>query len=355
MGRAWRAGTAMAYDPYGWRPYVRVAQRRARAGRELARLRAAGVDIQPVEPRRGRKLATSFWGEAWCEHVEKFSDFASRLPRGRTYVRNGSVCHLDVREGEVQAIVSGSDLYNVEIRIDPLPQRRWRAVQRKCAGRIGSLLELLSGRLDASVMEVVTDRDAGLFPSPAEIHLACDCPDWAKLCKHAAAVLYGVGARLDARPELLFVLRGVDREELIQVAPGALARAGANGGKGRRLAHADLSQVFGVEIEQAPVPPSPKRKPKPKPKPKKAQAKRASAATSRRAKQEPIRPTGRTVAALRESLGLNKSQLARLLGVSPVSISNWERARGRLKLQERCLRSLMTAIELATDPGERTR
>jgi uncharacterized Zn finger protein len=308
----------MAYDPYGWRSYVPVTQRRAQARREMARLRKTGVDVQPVEPRRGRKLATSFWGQAWCDHIEKFSDFANRLPRGRTYVRNGSVCHLEVREGAVQAIVSGSELYEVEVGIDPLPQRKWQAVKRRCAGRIGSLLELLSGRLDASVMKVVTDRDDGLFPAPREIHLACDCPDWAKLCKHLAAVLYGIGARLDERPELLFRLRGVDHQELAQVDAGSMTR---KRGTRRRLADTDLSDVFGVEIDQAPPPSKPK----------------------------PFRPIGKSVAALRKKLALSKTEFARLLGVSPASIANWERTRGRLNLQQRSIRALEAAMELGRD------
>jgi uncharacterized Zn finger protein len=280
----------------------------------MARLCATGVDVQPVEPRRGRKLATSFWGQAWCDHIEKFSDFANRLPRGRTYVRNGSVCHLEVREGAVHAIVSGSDLYEVEVGIDPLPQRKWRAVRRRCAGRIGSLLELLSGKLDASVMKVVTDRDDGLFPAPREIHLTCDCLDRAKLCKHLAAVLYGIGARLDERPELLFLLRGVDHQELAQVDAAAVTR---KRGTRRRLADADLSDVFGVEIDQTPPP----RKPK------------------------PFRPTGKSVAALRKKLALSKMEFARLLGVSPASIANWECTRGRLNLQQRSMRALKAAME----------
>ncbi|MCP4040772.1 MAG: helix-turn-helix domain-containing protein [Gammaproteobacteria bacterium] len=237
---------------YGWRPYVSVAKRRAHAAREMRKLRKRGKNIEPVEI-EGRKIARTFWGEAWCNHLEQFSDYENRLPRGRTYVRNGSVCHLAITKGKIQAIVSGSELYNIEVKITPLPAGRWKKLRKRCAGKIGSMLELLQGRLSQGVMEVVTHRDDGLFPSPQEIKLSCDCPDWAVMCKHVAAVLYGIGARLDQRPELLFLLRNVDHQELITAELDVQAATGGKG-KRRRLATKDLSNVFGVEIEAAPQP-----------------------------------------------------------------------------------------------------
>ena len=174
---------------YGfWRPYVSVAQRRANAGREMERLRKKGMDIQPVKI-AGRKIAHTFWGEAWCDHLEKFSDYENRLPRVRTYVRNGSVCHLAIHRGKIEAKVSGSELYTVKIDIAPLPAARWSSLKAACAGQVGSLLELLQGKLSSRVMEIVTDRDQGMFPSPKEITLSCSCPDWATMCKHVAAVI----------------------------------------------------------------------------------------------------------------------------------------------------------------------
>ncbi|MCP4593706.1 MAG: hypothetical protein GY842_23470, partial [bacterium] len=197
-----------------WAPYVSVAQRRVDALREMGKLRKKGKDIQPIQI-EGRTIARSFWGKAWCDHLESFSDFENRLPRGRTYVRNGSVCHLHVQPGRIEAIVSGSELYNIRILIKKLKPVIWKSVKKRCSGRIGSMLELLQGRLSDQVMTVVTDRKQGLFPQPREIQLSCDCPDWAVMCKHVAAALYGVGSRLDDRPELLFLLRDVDAQELI--------------------------------------------------------------------------------------------------------------------------------------------
>ena len=162
----------------------------------MERLRKKGADVQPVRL-TGRKIASTFWGEAWCEHLESFSDYENRLPRGRTYVRNGSVCHLAIQKGKIEAKVSGSSLYTVKIDIRTLPPAKWKSLKARCAGQVGSLLELLQGKLSDRVMTIVTDRDEGLFPSPKEIQLSCSCPDWATMCKHVAAVLYGVGARLD--------------------------------------------------------------------------------------------------------------------------------------------------------------
>jgi len=224
-----------------------------KAQKEMAKLRKRGVDIQPIEI-DGLKIARTFWGRAWCDHLESFSDFANRLPRGRRYVRNGSVCHLKIAKGRVNAIVSGSDLYKIEVKITPLAPKKWTQVKRRCAGQIGSLLELLQGKLSSSVMGVVTDRGEGLFPAPREISLDCDCPDWATMCKHVAAVLYGVGARLDEQPELLFLLRGVDHEELIS-AEAVVDDVTGRRGRRKRVAPGELADVFGIDLAGDPSEP----------------------------------------------------------------------------------------------------
>ena len=233
---------------YGWAPYVPVAERRRKAMKKMESLRKKGVNIQPVTI-AGRKIAKTFWGEAWCDHLEGFSDFANRLPRGRTYVRNGSICHLAVEKGKITAKVSGSELYEVQVQIKTLQPKKWTAIKGRCGGQIGSLLELLQGRLSDHVMTVVTDRSDGLFPLPGEMTFRCSCPDWASMCKHVAAVLYGVGARLDVKPELLFLLRGVDHEELIAADAEQAISDATSRGTSKRLAADSMRDVFGIELE----------------------------------------------------------------------------------------------------------
>ena len=320
----------------GWSPYVPVAQRRAEAAQEINKLRKKGLEIEPIEV-EGRKIARTFWGEAWCSHLEKFSDYENRLPRGRTYVRNGSVCHLAISKGKVEAIVSGSELYRVDINITPLPANKWKNVRKQCAGQIGSMLELLQGRLSDNVMEIVTDQNRGLFPKPSEIALACDCPDWAAMCKHIAAVLYGVGARLDYQPELLFLLRNVDHEELITTELD-IQSAAPGKGKRRRLAGTDLSDVFGVDIE-APLIPGRKK----------------SAVRKKTVKKnkKTFTPTAAGVTRLRKRFGMNTSRFAKLVGVSPPTVTNWENGSGKLDLQQRTLNALTQVNELTPAQAER--
>jgi uncharacterized Zn finger protein len=284
----------MAWHNNYWKPYVSVAERRRRAAKKMDALRKKGVAVQPIQI-EGRKIAQTFWGEAWCRHLESFSDYANRLPRGRTYVRNGSVCHLAIEKGQIEAKVSGSELYTVQIAIKTLPAKKWSDVKRRCTGQIGSLIELLQGNLSGQIMEVVTDRQTGLFPLPGEISLKCSCPDWATMCKHVAAVLYGVGARLDHKPELLFALRGVDHEELIAADAEAAVSAATTGGKSKRLAEGELSDVFGIELEAAAAeqpasPPAAKksRRPAVKAAKKKPAAKRATT------KKRPLRTVKKT-------------------------------------------------------------
>ena len=232
---------------FEWKPYVPVAKRRANALAELARLKKkTGLVAQPVEI-AGRTIAASFWGKGWCDHMESFRDYENRLPRGRTYVRNGSVCHLEIKPGRIEAIVSGSELYNVTIGVSPMAKTKWDAVKYSCTGRIGSLIDLLRGKLAGGVMEVVCHPKTGLFPLPGEIKFLCDCPDSALMCKHVAAVLYGVGARLDHAPEKLFLLRGVNHEELVDVS-AAVGAVASGGGSRRRLQAPALDELFGIEF-----------------------------------------------------------------------------------------------------------
>ena len=232
---------------WGFKPYVSVATRRAQAIKEMERLRKKGLMVQPVNI-EGRKIASTFWGQAWCTHLEKFSDYESRLPRGRTYVRNGSVCHLEIQQGNIVAKVQGSELYDVEIGIKHLSAAKWKSLKERCGGRVGSLLELLQGKFSTEVMTVVTDAENGLFPLPVEIDLDCSCPDWADMCKHVAAVLYGVGARLDAQPELLFRLRAVDHTELVGADAAAAIVSNATPTGHRVLDEGSLSDVFGIDL-----------------------------------------------------------------------------------------------------------
>ena len=291
-----------------WRPYVSVAKRRQRAAKKLSSLRKRGMDVQPVEI-DGRKIAKTFWGEAWCDHLESFSDYANRLPRGRTYVRNGSVCHLCIGKGNVEARVAGSELYAVDVQVEALSPAKWRVIKQQSAGKIGSLLELLQGKLSDEVMRIVTDQKAGLFPLTKEISFRCDCPDWAGMCKHVAAVLYGVGARLDVSPDLLFTLRGADYEELIAVDAEAAVSAATTSGKSKKLAASDLSDVFGIDLDSddptdlksKPLPVKRKRKTTPKKATKKVAKKKTAKKKTAKKQTVKLKPSSSKKSAAKRS------------------------------------------------------
>lgn len=237
-----------------WGEYVSVASRRAQAEREVKKLRKQGHTVDPVSI-EGNAIARTFWGKSWCRHLESFSDYASRLPRGRSYARHGAVCHLAVSSGVVEGIVSGSYLYQVRITVSPLPSDLWSDLKKRCSGQIASMLELLNGKLSKNVMTTVCDRALGLFPKPREIKLSCSCPDGARMCKHVAAVLYGVGNRLDRNPELLFQLRGVDPIELLATPVSVTSGVDEN-----TLADDDLEALFGIELDLDVPSPAPQTK-----------------------------------------------------------------------------------------------
>lgn len=378
-----------------WGRYVSVGERRAKAERAMEKLRKKGQIIQPVEI-EGRTITRSFWGKGWCDHLESFSDFANRLPRGRTYVRNGSVCHLEIKPGCIEAIVSGSSLYKVKVKIKPLKPAVWKSIKKKCSGQIGSMLELLQGKLSKGVMEIVSDRKNGLFPQPSEIELKCNCPDWAVMCKHVAAALYGIGNRLDSQPELLFVLRNVDAQELI--ATGISLPLADTGVSADALADDQLGGIFDVDMDTDVVAEVEVAKPK------KSRSRKKVAAPIKKQKKMPsskvktsrasvgqtetitppirkaksprklivpksflskkvplrkspgnkptavvprIRPTGASVLRLRKKLGLSVAEFSKQVGVSPASVYNWEATGGRLKIRATSLHALAVLHEKA--------
>lgn len=337
-----------------YRPYVPVHKRRREAAKEMQKLSKKGLDLHPVTI-AGLKIAKTFWGKAWCDHLESYSDYENRLPRGRTYVRNGSVCHLGIEAGKIDAYVSGSEIYRLKISIQPLAAKKWTALKKRCTGQVSSLIDLIQGRLSAEVMEAVTDRAEGLFPSPREIKFDCNCPDWAVMCKHVAAVLYGVGARLDQQPELLFKLRGVDHEDLIDT-EAAIASATAGSGNARnRLADDSLADVFGIDFSEGEPAPRksakvksarPARNKVPSAKPKNADPS-ASTKTKKAGRPSSLNPAGEDVAAMRKRFDMPQAQFAKLLGVSAPTIAKWEKTEGPLTLRLENSKAVKAASRLS--------
>ncbi len=325
-----------------YKPYVTVAQRKKQAAKKTKALEKQGYTLKPIGALKSRmKIATSFWGRSWCRHLESFSDYENRLPRGRTYVRNESILHLGIEPGKINAMVQGSELYKLSIDIDPLPTQQWIAVKKACQGKIGTLIELLQGKISDEIMTVVTDPTKGLYPKPQQIHFNCNCPDWADMCKHIAAALYGVGVRLDDSPELLFTLRGVDQNELISLdTTQQTITSGSRRSRRRTLSDNALTNVFGIETEDASE--IPKTKPIAKKATKKRVTKKVSTNQTKTASKRTtiFKPTASNIRKLRKRLGLSKNALAKAVGASAPTITNWETKSGKLNLQTKHLEAL---------------
>lgn len=230
---------------YGYPRYVTIAERQYQASEEIKAMHADGAKPSPVVI-QGRAIASTFWGKAWCDNVESYQDYSNRLPRGRSYVRSGAVIDLQIKEGHVSAKVMGSSRYSIEMDIQKLSSSKWQQIKHACAGKISSLVDLISGRLSPEIMAVLCRKNDGLFPTPSEIKMTCSCPDWASLCKHLAAVLYGIGARLDTEPELFFLLRGVDQKELLSTSIVESVVAGATQGA---ISDGDLKGIFNIDLD----------------------------------------------------------------------------------------------------------
>ena len=239
---------------YGYYPrYVSVAEKRARAEKKIRQLRKKQPDIQPVIL-AGQALATTWWGKAWNKNLERYADYSNRIGRGRSYVRHMAVVDLKIAPGRVDALVQGtrSAPYKVRISIAGIQKKNWQAIKKKCRQELSSLPDLLAGKFPRKLEDVFMVRDRGLFPTPSEISFDCSCPDWADMCKHVAATLYGVGARLDENPALFFTLRKVDMEDLVDAAVRERTDAiiAQKPGASSRLIDDDkLSDLFGLDID----------------------------------------------------------------------------------------------------------
>ena len=237
----------------GWAPYVSVAKKRELATKKIKAMQKKGNHFKPITI-VGRSIANTFWGKAWCDNLESYSDYENRLPRGRSYVRNGFVVDLQVTKGKVEAHVMGSSLYKILIQVSPMPPSKWQKLIKACTGKIDSLIELLQGKFSKAIMSILIDKDAELFPSSREISMSCSCPDHAGMCKHIAAVLYGIGAAIDTQPEWLFSLRHVDHLQLIASATTNEILNTSQPGR-TTIDESDLSTLFDIDIETPLKPP----------------------------------------------------------------------------------------------------
>ncbi len=304
---------------WSWAPYVPVAQRREKAQKATQEAIKSGKNYEPVVI-EGRTIAKTFWGKAWCDNLEAYSDYENRLPRGRSYARNGSVIDLKIEPGKIIAQVMGSHLYKVEIAINALSASRWNALVKECTGSVASLIELLQGKFSKSVMERLCAKNTGLFPSPNEIRLACSCPDWASLCKHLAAVLYGVGARLDEKPELLFVLRQVDANDLLSAQVAEIPQTKKAATKAKVLDESALADVFGFEIEST-MPATAEPAKKPRAKSLSATKNKQEAAATKVTTKKPANPKGvaKATTALPKKAAVKKSTTRKTTSATPIT------------------------------------
>jgi len=242
----------MAYWDYP--RYVSVAEKRAKAARKLIQLRKKNPAIQPIVI-EGRTIAKTWWGKSWNLNLERYADYSNRIGRGRSYVRHGAVLDLQISAGQVKSLVQGSRTkpYSVTIKIKGISKKIWQNMKTACAGKLDSLPELLNGKFPKALGEVFTAQGRGLFPSPREIGFDCSCPDWAYMCKHVAATLYGIGSRLDDDASLFFKLRKVKIDDLIQQTlkdqSYKLLEKAEKMSSGK-IAESDLSGMFGIDMEE---------------------------------------------------------------------------------------------------------
>lgn len=305
----------------GFPRYVSVGEKRAKAVRKLKQLLKKNPDIKPILI-EGSAIARTWWGKSWNVNLERYADYSNRIGRGRSYVRHGAVLDLQIKSGEVKSLVQGtrSKPYSVVIKIKGISKSIWKEIKETCEGKLDSLSELLTGKFPKALGEIFMAKGTGLFPSPKEIDFSCSCPDWAYMCKHVAATLYAVGARLDEDPSLFFKLRKVKIGDLVTQAVEDKTKKLLEKAKkksARVIDDSDLASVFGIEMETPAASGKKATKPAAKAKPaKKTASKRPAAKTDAKpsAFDDVVKIVRRsrkgiTVARIREKTGLVDKQI----------------------------------------------
>ncbi len=334
--------------------YVSVAEKRAKALKKLKQLKKKNPHINPIVI-EGTAIARTWWGKAWNKNLESYADYSNRIGRGRSYVRHGAVLDLQVHSGKVDSLVqgSGSRPYSVTIRIKAMNKKTWAGIKSGSEGKLDSLQELLAGKFPKALGEVFTIQGKGLFPSPKEIDFDCSCPDWASMCKHVAATLYGIGAKLDQDPGLFFKLRQVKMKDLVSETVEGKTREllkKARKKTARVIADSDLGDVFGIDMESPVSPKKGKKKgtgKKKPPKPKTGKAKALARKAGKKAAPKKISASTKksrtlfetVVGIVRESRkGVTVAMIRKKTGFGEIQIRNViyrARQQGKIKRKER--------------------
>ncbi len=334
--------------------YVSVAEKRAKALKKLKQLKKKNPHINPIAI-EGTAIARTWWGKAWNKNLESYADYSNRIGRGRSYVRHGAVLDLQVHSGKVDSLVqgSGSRPYSVTIRIKAMNKKTWAGIKSGSEGKLDSLQELLAGKFPKALGEVFTIQGKGLFPSPKEIDFDCSCPDWASMCKHVAATLYGIGAKLDQDPGLFFKLRQVKMKDLVSETVEGKTREllkKARKKTARVIADSDLGDVFGIDMESPVSPKKGKKKgtgKKKPPKPKTGKAKALARKAGKKAAPKKISASTKksrtlfetVVGIVRESRkGVTVAMIRKKTGFGEIQIRNViyrARQQGKIKRKER--------------------
>lgn len=240
----------------GFGPYISKAEKIERAEKvKIKLMKKKGVILEPIAL-ESQVIARTWWGKSWNNNLERYADFQYRLGRGRSYVRCGSVIDLKIIANEINALVMGSDSspYTIKVKIDKLDNKSQSSLMEKSRTSLDSMHSLLAGEFPMDLKDEFFKQGTGIFPTPKELHFNCSCPDVAKMCKHVAAAMYGVSARLDQKPELFFLLRGVNIDDFVNTLiekerEKILTRAKTKSSRSIVADTDEISELFGIDVD----------------------------------------------------------------------------------------------------------
>ena len=158
------------------------------------------------------KFGITWWGNSWMNSL-KDTDFTNRIPRGKSYANTGKVYDIDIDDNSISAKVQGrySDYYDTRISFRTFNESEKKIILDVINSSDVLLSSLLNHELPVELYDELTCKGIQVFPSSVDdFTSSCNCPDYAYICKHIAAVIHMMVHEVDKDPFEVFKLQGCD-------------------------------------------------------------------------------------------------------------------------------------------------
>lgn len=169
---------------------------------------------------RGERLPLELdWGgQRWMRVVRRAAR-TEVLDQGFELARSGNTRSIEIQPGRVVASVQGqgSRVHRVVIQFDSFDHDQWHGIIEGVASQHQISARMLAGDCPPGLEELFASVGVELFPDSDEgVLVTSDCPDQSSWCAHVCCVALVVAEMFDSKPQMIFALRGLPADELLE-------------------------------------------------------------------------------------------------------------------------------------------